>query len=501
MKKLLICLFFLSAFWVNILYANDVNEAKLTAADGDSLAQFGCSVSISGGYAIIGAAGDDENGPYSGAAYIFLNSASVWEEKVKLLPKDAASSAWFGKSVSISDNYAIVGAHNDITNLIQMGSAYIFRREDTNWIEEDKLVPGDGASYDKFGYSLSISGDYAIVGAPHNDQYGQKSGSAYIFKRDGINWIQQAKLVSSDIDSFDVFGHSVSISGDYAIVGVRNDDDNGTESGSAYIFKRDGTIWIQQTKLKASDGEELDQFGYSVAIDGDYAVVGVPQDDDNGFNSGSVYIFKRNESTWFEQDKLTASDGFGNMSFGCSVSIDGDYVVAGASFEFDNRVGSVYIFRRDSLSWREETRLTASDGTTADGFGQSVSIAGDYTIVGAALDDDNGNDTGSSYIYSGITVGIGTRGSYTPTEFILYQNYPNPFNPATIINYNLHTSNHVTLKIYDLSGREIVTSVNGFQIAGEYRVKLTTERLPSGIYFYRLQAGEFSETKKMILRK
>jgi len=505
MKRLFKCLVVLLAFWVNIVYANEVNEVKITAADGDSLAQFGCSVSISGDYAVVGAVGD-VNGSYSGAAYIFLKSGSAWEEQAKLTPNDAAPFAMFGCSVSISDNYAIVGALNDKTDLIKSGSAYIFRRENTDWIEEDKLVPDDGVSSDQFGYSLSISGDYAIVGAPYKDQYGQNSGSAYIFKRNGTSWIQEAKLVSTDIDSLDVFGHAVSISGDYAIVGVRNDDDNGAESGSAYIFKRDGTIWTQQAKVKATDGEELDQFGYSVAIDNDYAVVGAPQDDDNGFNSGSVYIFKRDESIWVEQDKISASDGFSCMSFGCSVAIDDDYIVVGAFYEYDNNVGSAYVFKRDSLSWIEETKLVASDGSSADGFGLSVSIAGNNAIIGAALDDDNGNNSGSSYVYSDNNVGIEKEKSHIPTEFTLYQNSPNPFNPSTTLQYAIPEGNsfHIKLNVYDLRGAQVRTLVNQVVNPGIHSVvwdgiDTTGNEVSSGVYLYRIQAGRFSKTNKMLL--
>jgi hypothetical protein len=502
MKKLFKCLVTLSALWVNILYASEVNQAKLTAADGDSLAQFGCSVSISGDYAIVGAVGDDENGLYSGAAYIFMNSASTWEEQTKLIPNDAALNDRFGISVSISNNYAIVGAYNGKIDGINIGSAYIFKREGINWIEEDKLIPSDGAASDRFGHSLSISGDYVVVGSPQ--PFGNKSGSAYIFKRDGTNWIQQARLVSSDSDSFDNFGYSVSISGEYAIVGARNDDDNGPESGSAYIFKRDGTNWIQQAKLLANDGVEIDQFGFSVAIDGDYAVVGASQDDDNGFNSGSAYIFKRDESIWVEQDKLTASDGFPNMFFGSSVSMDGDYVVLGAYWALGSRVGSAYIFRRDSLLWVEETKLTASDGTADDGFGQSVSIAGDYTIVGAALDDDKGNDTGSAYLYSGIIVGIEKEISHIPTEFILYQNYPNPFNPTTVISYQLPYSSHVIIRVYNTMGHEVETLVNEDMPPGYYTIPWKGQdnygnKVSSGIYFCRIHAGNYLRTKRMTI--
>ncbi len=149
---------------------------------------------------------------------------------------------------------------------------------------EFKITPTT-ADADLFGYSVSIDGDYAIVGANENDDAGTGSGSAYIFVRSGTNWTEQAKLTASDAAEGDHFGTSVSISGDYAIVGAHANDDGGSYSGSAYIFVRSGTNWTEQAKLTASDANGADEFGISVSIDGDYAIVGAYRDDDGGQNS------------------------------------------------------------------------------------------------------------------------------------------------------------------------------------------------------------------------
>ena len=156
---------------------------------------------------------------------------------------------------------------------------------------EVKLTPSDGAVWDCFGYSVSISGEYAIVGAHYDNDKGNNSGSAYIFKRDGTGWTEQAKVTASDGAAYDEFGRSIAISGDCAIVGAYYDDDNGSNSGSAYIFKRDNSSWSEQAKIIANDGAVDDHFGCSVAISGDYAIVGVHCDDDNGNESGSAYIY------------------------------------------------------------------------------------------------------------------------------------------------------------------------------------------------------------------
>ena len=156
---------------------------------------------------------------------------------------------------------------------------------------EFKILPSDGAGNDKFGISVSISGNFAIVGASPNDDKGTNSGSAYIFGKKGKNWVQADKLTASDGATYDRFSSSVSISGDFAIVGALYDDDKGEDSGSAYIFERIGTSWVQTAKLTANDGVAEDYFGGSVSISGDFAIVGALGDDDKGENSGSAYIF------------------------------------------------------------------------------------------------------------------------------------------------------------------------------------------------------------------
>jgi len=298
------------AFENGIISNNDwLEQDKLLASDGAYRDYFGLSVAIDGDYAIIGAYRDDDNGDMSGSAYIFTRSGTAWTEQAKLLASDGAAGDYFGRSVSIDGDSVIVGAYWDDDNGDESGSAYIFTRSGTAWTEQAKLLASDGAADDRFGVSVSIDGDYAIVGAHWDDDNGEWSGSAYVFKRDGTVWTEQAKLLASDGAASDNFGVSVSISGDYAIIGALWNEDNGVDSGSAYVFKRDGTVWTEQAKLLASDGAEYDCFGRSVSIDGDYAILGTYGDDDNGEWSGSAYVFKRDGTAWTEQAKFLASDG------------------------------------------------------------------------------------------------------------------------------------------------------------------------------------------------
>ena len=331
-------------------YANgEWTETKLTADDGASDDNFGRFLSITGDglTAIVGAFQDDSN---KGSAYIFEYANGSWTQ-TKLLASDGASGDYFGSSVSISSDglTAIVGAYFDDS---RKGSAYIFKYANGSWTET-KLLASDGAIYDYFGSSVSISSDglTAIVGAYSDVENGSRSGSAYIFKYANGVWSQTEELLASDGATYDNFGYSVSISSDglTAIVGAYGDDDNGSSSGSAYIFEYANGSWTQ-TKLLASDGASSDNFGRSVSISGDglTAIVGAYGDDDNGSSSGSAYIFKYANGSWTETTKLLASDGASGDNFGNSVSIssDGLTIIVGAYSDVENgsRSGSAYIY-------------------------------------------------------------------------------------------------------------------------------------------------------------
>ena len=378
-----------------------LEQDKLIASDGTPEDAFGMSTSISGDYAVAGAPLDNAKGYRSGSAYVFERSGSDWLQQVKLTASDGTAWDQFGESVSMSGDCAVVGAWGHSG---QVGSAYIFERSGTDWIQQARLTASDGAAGDQFGMSVSIKGDCAIVGAHADEQY---TGSAYIFRRDDPNWIQQQKLTASDGRPSDDFGISVAINGDYAVVGAFRGDGNEVDCGSAYIFKSGGPNdpnWVEQAKLTASDGAAQDYFGVSVAISADYAVVGAFWDDDLGENSGSAYVFKRQGTSWVQQQKLTAADGAEWQEFGYSVSISGKYALVGAKGGDGNEVwsGAVYVFRRSGNTWIQKAKLTASDGSLGDEFGVSVSYDGDSAVVGAWGDNPNGSYSGSAYVFEQV---------------------------------------------------------------------------------------------------
>jgi hypothetical protein len=384
---------------------------KIIASDGAAGDNFGGEVSIDGDTALIGANLDDDNGADSGSAYVFTRTGTTWTQQAKILAPDGAAGDYFGWFVSIDGDTALIAALLDDDNGTDSGSVYVFTRTGTTWTQQQKLLASDGAAGDHFGFFVALAGDTALISANWDDDNGDGSGSVYVFTRSGTTWTQSQKLVASDGQAGDRFGGSISLSGETVLFGAYYDDDNGADSGSAYVFTRSGTTWTQQAKLLASDGAAGDNFGNYVALDGNTALIGAYQDDDNGANSGSVYVFTRSGTTWTQQQKLLASDGAAGDQFSCyGFSLDGDTALIGAWYDDDmgTNSGSVYVFTRSGTTWTQQAKLLASDGATGDYFGYYVSFNGNTALIGAWGDDDKGIDSGSVYVFTktGLTFSI-----------------------------------------------------------------------------------------------
>ena len=234
-----------------------------------------------------------------------------------------------------------------------------------------------------------------------HDENGKQSGAAYVFVRDGDIWNQQVKLSPPDGSAHDWFGHSVAISNQTIVIGSYFDDDNGPDSGSVYVFVLDGDLWSQQSKLLPYDGNKSDKFGKSVSVSADTIVIGAFHDDhDNGDDSGSAYVFTRNMAAWTQHAKLSPSSGQAGDNFGRAVSVSGDNIVIGTSQVTDNSnsTGTAYVFIRDGNSWNQKAWLFTSYGQD---FGSSVAVSGDTVVVG---DDDN-SDKGSVHVFTSDSAG------------------------------------------------------------------------------------------------
>ena len=361
------------------------NEFKIKASDAADDDYFGNSVAVGSGRIVVGAYADDDNGAGSGSAYIYnINAGIGTTENKKILASDGAGGDNFGWSVAVGSGRIVVGAYGDDYNGNLTGSAYIF---DLNGNQLGIITASDGTAGDYFGWSVAVGSGKIVVGAFFDDDNGNASGSAYIYDLDGTN---EVKIRASDGAASDFFGFSVAVGSGKIVVGSYGDDDNGSVSGSAYIYDLDGT---NEVKITASDNFAGDQFGRSVAVGSGRIVVGAPFDNDNGSDSGSAYIYNLDGTN---EVKITASDGSADDKFGWPVAVGSGRIVVGCSGDVNSNKGAAYIY---DLDGNQLEIITASNGASGDNFGYSVAAGSGKIVVGARLDNIGFNNQGSAYIY------------------------------------------------------------------------------------------------------
>jgi hypothetical protein len=353
-----------SASWEQYSYMIASDPA---ASDG-----FGLGCGASGDTCVVGSIYDDDDGTDSGSAYVFIRSGLTWTQQAKLNGDAVVAGDWFGRNVDIDGDTIVVGCESQGSGTLA-GSAYVFTRSGVTWTQQAKLTASDGAAGDEFGHDVQIDGDTIVVGALKDDDDGTDSGAAYIFTRSGVTWTQQAKLTADDAAAGDEFGNDVAISGDTVAIGA---PDENADAGSVYIFTRSGVTWTQQQKLTASDIAAGDRFGGAVRLDGDTLLAAGWQNDDDGTNSGAAYVFTRSGTTWTEEAKLTGDDSAAGDNFGTNIDIAADTVAIGAWYDDDNgsNSGSAYVFTRSGTTWTQQAKLTPTSPAAGDNFGRSISL-------------------------------------------------------------------------------------------------------------------------------
>ncbi len=393
-------------------------ETQLFFASGLEDDYIGYSVATWGTMSVSGAPGDDTEGSSAGAAYIHRMAGPNWWEVVKLAPVELEAQDAFGQYVAVNGDVVAVAAPGDDDAASNAGVVYVYRYDGLSWDLNQKIYASDASAWDRFGAAIAIEGDVMVVGAPMDDPAGSSSGSAYVYRDNGVEWIEEGKLIASSEVAGDSFGTSVSVFGDTILVGAPGDDDGGSNSGSAYFFEYDGVSWGEVMEVRPTAPSASDFFGTSVSINGSYALVGAYGDDDGGTNAGAAYMYHHDGSYWQYNDKLIASTAASSDYAGYSVSIRGSMAAIGApkADGQDANSGAVFIWSLPSgQTWSEQQTIHASDGATWDYFGRSVSMCapaldGDgqlelndpQVLVGAfRAETVNVGDVGTSYLYRG----------------------------------------------------------------------------------------------------
>ena len=385
---------------------------KVGALDGAPRNWFGWSVAATTDVVVVGAPFFDLfdgagaiTEPSIGAAYVFERSGDEWTQTARLITNDEQTSAMFGWSVATNGDIIAVGAWNhNLSGSSQTGGVFVFERQSGGWIESDLLEPFSGDDQERFGYSVSMSGNRVAVGAPFIGDDTDPSTPAYIFEQGGDGTWSGARLEPEDGSVGGLFGYSIALSGDTAVVGAPHDSGRvgAITAGAAYVFQYDGSGWQQVDKLGDSVGEVDDYFGRAVAIDGDLIAVGV----ENGgeptlLGTGAVFAYQRVDGLWTAAGKLVPDDIAVGDRLGFALAVHGGRIVAGAyqHDEMGTNAGAAYVFENDGALWQPISKLVASDGAAGDHLGASVAVVGRKVVVGARYDDDDGTDSGSIYLF------------------------------------------------------------------------------------------------------
>jgi hypothetical protein len=464
----------------------DIDDSVyIKASNTGQVYRFGFSVTLSGDTLAVGSIGESsratgvdgnqvlDSAPRSGAVYVFRDTDTGWQQEAYVKASNTESEDSFGWSVALSGDTLVVGAPNEDSAARGVngdqrlessatrgsGAVYVFRRNGTMWEQEAYLKPsnnGDPAQIGiGFGTSVAVSGDTLVVGAPYEDSWATgvngdqagvpltdgDSGAAYVFRRNGTTWEQEAYVKASNTDDQELFGWSVGVSGDTIAVGApwedsaargidgAQDDDSLAGSGAVYVFRRSDRTWEQEAYVKASNGSERDNFGGSLALLEDALVVGARGRDTGEFATGAprgaAYVFRRSGDAWQEEAFLEAP-GSRRSGFGASVSLSDDLVVIGANHDHSSATGidgdpedglasfsgAAYTFRRTDAGWRHEAYLKASNTDEFDEFGRSVAVSGETIAVGAwnedsaatgidgDQDDRSATSSGAVYVFS-----------------------------------------------------------------------------------------------------
>lgn len=383
----------------------DALGTRLTADDPLAGAEFGRSVATDGDIVVVGAAeGSDAAAVGPGAAYVFKRRGRSYIQEAKLTAPDPELGAEFGRAVAVKGNVIVVGARFASSGSTERaGAAYIYKKRRGDWVFEQKLTAGDASAEDNFGRAAALDNNLIVVTARKEDVSEENEGSAYVFRKRGHTWVEEAKLTASDGTIQARFGQSVAVKGNLIVVGARDADTPAAQgAGAIYLFYRHGRDWIEAVKLAAGDGAKGDQFAFSLAIADRVIAVGSRRADPLGKDSGAVYLFGIRKGKWNEIAKLIAADAAAGDEFGHSVAASGGVISVGARrADIEGKIdqGAVYLFSRVAGTWIERIKITPSDGVAGDEFAHSLAAHGNLIVAGANLADGDQTDQGAAYVY------------------------------------------------------------------------------------------------------
>lgn len=493
LKLLQVALLLTSIFWVNNMLGQEwtdvtIEDYKIFASDGTIDDEFGHAVAIENGMVVVGMPYDDDNGPNSGAAYVY--SATTGAQIFKLLPLDGTADAQFGYSIAISNGIAVVGAKGDNENGTNAGAAYLFDVSTGNQLT--KILASDGVSNDEFGNSVDIDNGIVAVGAWRADTFGDASGAAYLF--DTTTGTQLQKLLPDSGNNFQTFGVSIAIDNQMVAVGARTYfvAGEGFTFAKAYLFDAaNGNLTnTLQPDILNLNGDLGGFFADAIDIEDGLIAVGAPERSVVFEHSGAAYVFDATSGSQLHY--LVPDDVHVQDNFGISVSIDNGVIAIGSHQDDDNGFNSGSAYFYDAITGDVMNKVVASDGEVADLFGCSIAINGNTAVIGAKSDDDNGNNSGSAYIYSSNILGIESIDESSVAM------YPNPSSQRVTIALSSWSSDLYDIQLYNSLG-QLVKTIAESNFNAEKIIELDVSEFKNGIYFVAIRSGNKSIVKKLLV--
>lgn len=387
-------------------------ETKLTALDAASGDYFGASVAIDGDVAVVGAPDHDSAGANAGAAYVFRRNGGIWVEEQKLVASDAAPGDRLGTRVSIGGSVIVLGLPEEDNAFMDNGSVYVFRYSGSTWNQEQKLIPNDPYLRQRFGWSVAVD-DNVIAASTYDDFFagGSERGAVYLFRWNGAAWVQEQKLLASDAANLDHFGFRIALD-EGVLVATSQKGPN----GAAYSYRWNGSQWAGEQIMLPWNTTTLMDFGQTVGLFDDLLVVGAPRDDQGGTNAGAVYVFRKTGSSWQADDKLLSPTAFSDYNFGNLLAVGEDRILANEFHQSEGIQGISHghLVRRNLSSWIPASEIISDDVSGYFGF-ESAALSGDNLILGAPTDDQAAPDAGAVYLYDitvclGVVPALGTNG-------------------------------------------------------------------------------------------
>lgn len=483
----------------------------------------GSSTAINDDYAFIASPQQDYGNLLNvGAVTVYHNFNGEWKVEEILQPEGLPAMSNFGISLALEAKTALIGSIGDHSNGLFSGTVYLYENNDGLWTHTGNLKGSDTSIGHRFGYSVELYNNVAIVGAYMAPGIEEKTGAVYVFERTGEEWNQTAKLVTEDGKTGDSFGYSVEIINEITIaVGAYRSDEMDSGQGTVYIFKKTGNGWQQKDKLDVSGGGQDDMFGYSLSscyfeVSGEgenrpmqVLFIGSPGSFGGNGKTGAVYTYVNSGDVWEYHSNIAPETLSHNSQFGISIACNsfGELYIGANRAHSDpvKETGSVYIYEigieNEHFLIGTGTELVASTLESYELFGSIISTNNQYILISSPFTDRDGftNSGTTRFFSSGKDSSDDDSGIITTYE--LFQNYPNPFNPKTVIQYQLPETNDVRLEVFDMLGRRVATLVNELVPAGVHEISFDASNLASGIYIYRLTAADQVLNKKLTLIK